>query len=153
MSISRAVRRGATTAIHSDVQILHPAAVQDFLQRIRELIADGDLATAEGLWSSVFEVVHMPPPYMPVQEFAELPPMRRVPCSVADCQRCTYHLGGYRFPWVGNWTRQSALVRVEQAWFDYRESEAKIDLLALERLASGYRIEDLIPREWEPVGG
>ena len=96
MSVRRAARRGVTTAVHSDVQLLHPAALQDFLQHIRALLIDGELDAATVLWSSVFEIVHIPAPTDCVQEFAGLPPMRRVACSAAGCERCSRRQGGYQ---------------------------------------------------------
>ena len=155
MSLRQAARRGVTTAVHTDVQVLHPAAMQDFLQRMRQLLDGGDQAEAEVLWDSTFEVVHMPPPFNPIKEFGSLPPLRRVPCTREGCQRCAHQLGGYQFPWVGTWARSSVAVRPgtspEQAWMDYHSWPETIDLLAVERLASGYKLEDFVPRQWDAL--
>ena len=153
MSIRRATRRGVTTAVHTDVQLLHPGALQDFIQHVRALLIDGELATAEVLWSSVYEVVHFPVPVDFTQEFSGLPPMRRVACTTVDCARCNQQLGGYQFPWVGLWTKAAAVVRPgatpDQAWEAYNNEVDTVDLLALERLASGYGLLDLIPVVWD----
>ena len=152
MSVIRASRRGVTTGVHTDAQVLHPAAMQDFLQHVRLLLDAGRRRDAETLWDSVFEIVHLPIPQQPVWEFNTLPAMRRVACAEQDCRRCNGRLGGYQFPWIGTWTKLSAMVQdgdtPERAWFRYYDHQQPMDLLALERLASGYVLADLVP----PVG-
>ena len=155
MSVSRAARRGVTTAVHTDAQVLHPAVLQDFLQHVRALLEAGRQRDAETLWDSVYEIVHIPIPHSPVREFPTLPAMRRVACSAEGCRRCNAHLGGYQFPWIGTWTRSSVVVRPgddpAQAWFQYHENDRTMELLALERLASGFGLEDLLPPSWDQL--
>ena len=62
MSLRHAVRRGITVAVHSDVAILHAAAVTEFLGHIQRLVANDKREEAMELWQSVVEVVHFPPP-------------------------------------------------------------------------------------------
>ena len=155
MSVRSASRRGATTAVHSDVQILHAAAMQDFHQQVRARLAQGDHQAAEALWNSAFEIVHRPAPVALIREIPELPLLRRVPCTREGCQRCLHRLGGYQFPWIGVWARSAVAIRPgttpEQAWMDYHNWPETIDLLAVERLASGYQLADFVPAEWDAM--
>ena len=62
-----------TTAVHTDTQILHSAAVVDFIGWVRTLVENGHLEDAAELWDSVAEVVHMPVPESPLRERVGLP--------------------------------------------------------------------------------
>lgn len=156
MSVVRASRRGVTTAVHTDDAILHPAAMLDFNAEIRRLLAEGQHTAAEVLWASVFEVVHAPAPFEPIHEFAtSLPRMRRIPCTQEGCRRCTNHLGGFQFPWLGLWTKAAVVVREgstpEEVWGTYYHQPDKLDLLALQRLDSGHSAQDLVPPVWDSM--
>ena len=153
MSVRRAVQHGVTVGAHTDVQILHSAAVVDFLSHIRALLEDGQSGAAAVLWNSVAEIVHVPVPERPVQEFKAPPPMRRITCSEAGCDRCSRQQGGFRFPWLGTWTRRFVVVQPglspRSAWLALGDRTETMDRLVVESLASGYYLRDLVPSEWD----
>ena len=155
MSVTRAARRGVTAAVHSDAQLLTPAAAVDLIGEVRSLLEQGRHADAAALWASVAEVVHLPIPELQVKEFAELPPVRRIPCCVVDCQRCSERRGGYRFPWLGQWCRWHVVVRPGasplEAWDALAEDGTKMDIARVEMFASGYSLGDLMPKEWDAL--
>ena len=152
MSVRRAVR-GVTTAVHTDTQILHSAAVVDFIGWVRTLVENGHMEDAAELWDSVAEVVHMPVPESPLREFASLPPMRRIPCCVEDCTRCREQRGGFRFPWLGVWSRRSLVVQPgmspSDAWMALGERQELMDIMLVEVYASGFYLRDLMPVAWD----
>ena len=152
MSVRRAVR-GVTTAVHTDAVILHSAAVVDFIGWVRTLVENGHMEDAAELWDSVAEVVHAPVPESPLREFASLPPMRRIPCCVEDCARCREHRGGFRFPWLGVWSRRSLVVQPgmspADAWMALRERQELMDIMLVEVYASGFYLRDLMPVAWD----
>eukprot|EP00434_Breviolum_minutum_P039089 symbB.v1.2.034695.t1/scaffold4526.1/size39880/1 len=152
MGMERAVR-GVTTAVHTDTQILHSAAVVDFIGWVRTLVENGHLEDAAELWDSVAEVVHMPVPESPLREFASLPPMRRIPCCVEDCTRCRDQRGRFRFPWLGVWSRGSLVVQPgmspSDAWMALGERQELMDIMLVEVYASGFYLRDLMPVAWD----
>lgn len=142
-----------TTAVHTDTQILHSAAVVDFIGWVRTLVENGHMEDAAELWDSVAEVVHMPVPESPLREFASLPPMRRIPCCVEDCTRCREQRGGFRFPWLGVWSRRSLVVQPgmspSDAWMALGERQELMDIMLVEVYASGFYLRDLMPVAWD----
>ena len=93
MSLRHAVRRGITVAVHSDVAILHAAAVTEFLGHIQRLVANDKREEAMELWQSVVEVVHFPPPPGNVLEAPGFPPMLQIGCAEPACRRCLEQRG------------------------------------------------------------
>ena len=139
-------------AIHTDAQVLHMGALLEFRARLRKLVAAGEHHEAALLWGSVLEIQHYPPP--PPGLIEGLPPgvpaVRTMPCSEVGCQRCREGLGGFRFPFVGTFSRSSVVVAAgvspAQAWEDFHSHEvprlAAVDVL---NLASGLWPTDLLP--------
>lgn len=109
MSLRHAVRRGITVAMHTDVAILHAAAVTEFLGHVQR--SNNQREEAMELWQSVVEVVHFPhhqamcwKPLASDQCYRSDVPIQ----NVADASRNGV---GFRFPWLGVWTRCGTLVR------------------------------------------
>ena len=139
MSLRRSVQHVVTVAAHTDVQLLHSAAVVDFLRQIRALLDDEQVGAAAVLWNSVVEIVHIPVPEQPVREFQALPAMRRITCSEVGCAQCEQQRGGFRFPWLGVWTRRFAVVQPgvspQEAWMALGNNTETMDRLVVESLA------------------
>ena len=51
----------ARLAVHTNEQVLHPAAMLDYRARLRKLVAAGASYEAALLWGSALEVQHVPP--------------------------------------------------------------------------------------------
>lgn len=155
MSLRQSIRRGVSAAVHTDAPILSAAAVSEFLSYVQKLVAEGDGDTALALWCSVVEIVHLPPPPGNILEIPGFPPMLRIGCADTECRRCAEQRGGFRFPWIGCWTRRGTLVRPEatpaEAWSEHSRQEDTLDLLLVETYASGWRLSDLVPPQWRRI--
>ena len=131
-------------ATHTDAQVLHMGALLEFRARLRELVAAGEHHEAALLWGSVLEIQHYPPPPPRLIEglFPGVPAVRTMPCSEVGCQR---RPRGFRFPFVGTYTRSSVVVAAH-AWEDFHSHKvprlAAVDVL---NLASGLWPTDLLP--------
>ena len=112
-------------AVHTEEQLLHPAALLEFRARLRALVEAGEAHEAALLWGSVLEVQHYPPPPPGLLEGLSpgVPAIRAIPCVQEDCARCSGGRGGFRFPFIGSYARRSMLVPVgvppAQAWNHY----------------------------------
>ena len=141
--------------VHTVDKVLHPGARHDFQQYVESLVKDGQREEAAELWSAVAEVQHLPVPGVPVLDCRELGSMAAIVCTEVDCIRCREHRGGYRFPWIGRWSRSAVLPREgadpPEAWREWSECETKLDLLQLAMHDSGRRIQDFLPPEWSEV--
>ena len=140
---------------HTDLQVLHAAAATEFLQHVRTLLAEGREPEARQWWASVVEFVHLPPPEEQVVEIRGLPPMQRVACSIRGCQRCLERRGGFRFPWIGPWSRRSIVVETghtpDEAWRRYHERPERMDAILLSAYSPGMRARDFMPRAWDAL--
>lgn len=137
-----AIRAGIDVAVHCKEPILHAAAFSSFEVHIHGLLEQGKMSEAIMLWDSVVEIQHLPIPEEPLlSPVRGLPPMRKSICCEAGCLRCEHRRGGYRFPWVGMWTRRCAVVRpgasAVEAWQAYGASTATMELLQLHMVAGG----------------
>ena len=155
MSLRQSVRRGVTQAVHTDVPLLSAAAITEFMGQVQQLEASGQRDAALELWCSAVEVVHMPPPPGNILQVPGFPPMLQVGCSEANCRRCAEQRGGFKFPWIGSWTRRGTLVRSnatpEEAWQEHSRQGDTLDLLMVEANASGWRLSDLVPPQWRTI--
>ena len=65
------------------------------------------------------------------------------------CSRCERRLGGFRFPWVGTWTRRAVVVQTgatpQSAWDAYHANPATFDLLGLQMVRSQLDREAISP--------
>ena len=139
-------------AVHTNVQLLHPAALLEFRRYLRELVEAGSTYEAALLWGSVLEVQHYPPPPAGLLEGLPegVPPIRTVPCAEVDCARCLAGRGGFRFPFVGTYARRSIVVSADmspaQAWDGYhRGGEVRLNVADVFNLGSGLWPTDLLP--------
>ena len=145
-----AVRVGIDVAAFTECQVLSPASWLDFSARIRELLECGRRAAALQLWDSVCEIVHLGSPCSTfVLQVQGMPPLLQVPCCNENCRRCEEHRGGFQFPWLGTWSRRAVLVQsgapLNEAWASYHLNEEKLDLLAIQFMASPMSREDILP--------
>ena len=92
----------ARLAVHTNEQVLHPAAMLDYRARLRELVAAGASYEAALLWGSALEIQHVLP--IPADVLDALPPgvppIRVVPCVDLGCIRCREGRGRYQFPFI-----------------------------------------------------
>ena len=98
-------RQGVDVAVHCDEALLKSRA------HVEGLLARGGRAGALALWESVVVFIHEP--HIPDAEFVVdgLPPLEECPCTISPCPRCEQGRGGFRFPWLGIWTRRSVLAQ------------------------------------------
>ena len=145
---------GIHKALRTDAKILHPGAWSDFARHMNSLIDMGRVLEARSLWDSVFEVMHMgvDPSIvtLDVGRPGMLPPIRRIPGTATNCQRCGTGRGGFQFPFVGCWTCravavQEHIVSPQAAWEVFRAVEDRFELLSLHMVVSGSVVEDFIP--------
>ena len=142
---------GIDIAIHTNEALLSTGAWMDFASHVRKLSFMGKHDEARRLWDSVFEVVHLGiDPSTPVLQQLDMPPIRRVPCCCSNCERCSHGRGGFKFPFIGVWTRRAVFPRdgatVAATWDRYHATpDETMDLLALNMLASGSCVEDFAP--------
>ena len=141
---------GVHVAIHTRAEILHTAAWLDFSNYVRSLLRLGRLVEARTLWESVVEVIHNGTnPNVEVLGIPELPGILRMPCMESPCVRCDTRRGGFKFPFVGIWTRTAVLAQMGDSaqllWERYHGSEETFELLALQRLVSGVTRDQLVP--------
>ena len=81
-----------------------------------------------------------------VLQSTTMPPIRRIPCAEVPCTRCERRLGGFRFPWVGTWTRRAVVVQAGvAAWDAYHANPATFDLLGLQMVRSPLDREAISP--------
>ena len=141
--------------VHTSDKVLHPGARHDFQRHVESLVKHGQRETAAELWSAVAEVQHLPVPEVPVLDNQELGPMAAIVCTEQECIRCREHRGGYRFPWLGRWSRSAALPKegadAPGAWHEWSSCETRLDLLQLAMHDSGWRLQDFLPPEWSEV--
>lgn len=141
---------GVHVALHTRAEILHTAAWMDFSNYVRWLLRAGRAAEARILWESVVEVIHNGTnPNVEILGIPELPGVCRVPCMESPCRRCDTRRGGFRFPFVGIWTKTAVLARAGDTatavWERYHAGAETFELLALQRVASGVTRVQLIP--------
>ena len=118
---------GVDIAVHTDEALLSTGAWMDFSAHVLQLQLRGEHDKAWNLWDSVFEVVHLGiDPATPVLQNLDLPPVRRMPCCRPHCERCSQGRGGFRFPFIGVWTRKAVFPRdgatVAATWDRYHNT-------------------------------
>ena len=148
MSLRHAVRCGITVAMHTDVAILHAAAVTEFLGHVQR--SNNQREEAMELWQSVVEVVHFPPPPGNVLEAPGFRPMLQIGCADPECRRCLKKRGGFRFPWLGVWTRPGTLVRTGL----FERTHGVITAKAKGRWTCSWSrpmLRDIVPPQWRQV--
>ena len=81
-----------------------------------------------------------------------LPPLEECLCTLSPCPRCEQGRGGFRFPWLGIWTRRSVLAQPgaspAEVWSGYHANLERLDLLLLAPLASGRVRADVLRNHW-----
>ena len=101
---------GRDVAMYTSSRVLSPGAWADFADRVRALVAEGQRARAQLLCDSVLQLNHVgqhPEARLSVEGFV----ITQFPCTELGCQRCIAGYGGFRFPWVGSWTRRGTLAQ------------------------------------------
>ena len=135
---------GVDEAVMSRYAVLTPAAWQDFAAYVQQLEAGGHHGRARTLASSVVGIRHaghgLPGGSAGVLRPSwSLPPIPWVPCREEGCLRCREGRGGFRFPWIGVWSRRHCVTMpgatAAQAWIAYHGSPSPMERLSLEWLA------------------
>ena len=83
--------------VHTNSQVLHGAALEDYEKFVRGLVAADRHADAVAVWEQVVEFVHLPPPEVPVSGVRNFRPLRQAPCTSRGCARCAAP-GGLHVP-------------------------------------------------------
>ena len=140
---------GVHVAIHTRAEILHTAAWMDFANYICQLLGAGRLREARLLWESVVEVIHIgTDPSIDLMGFPELPGLLRMPCMESPCVRCSTRRGGFRFPWIGIWTRVAVLAQPgdqpSEAWTRYHGAEAQLSSCGFSAFHRAWELVDLV---------
>ena len=142
-------------ASHTTHVVLSSAAFADFQAEVVRRQATGDAQGALRLWTSAVEVVHKPWGRLPMVRPPGLPPLRWAPCMDATCVRCLGQQGGFKFPWLGPWTRRRVLVAngisPNDAWEALAASDTKLDGILVAAYSSGLSAEDIAPTGMEVV--
>ena len=147
------IRAGIDVAVHCKEPLLHAAAFSSFEVYIHGLLEQGRMSDAITLWDSVVEIQHLPIPDEPLlSPIRGLPPMRKSVCCEVGCLRCEQRRGGYRFLWVGVWTRRFAVVwpgaPAVEAWQSFGANSDNMELLQLHMVASDRKAADFCPDPW-----
>ena len=87
----------------TEAKILRAAAFLEFKQHVERLARAGSNLQAYTCWMHGVEVCHSPYVLATGTDSDLFPPLPKMPCCVNVCQRCTAHLGGFKFPWLGLW--------------------------------------------------
>ena len=80
---------------------------------VSALDRDGRSEEYWSIWRRVAEIVHIPAPEPNISEIpyrGGVLPLRRIVCTEAQCRRCDKGLGGFKFPWLGPWSKMAAVV-------------------------------------------
>lgn len=129
------------SARHCSFQLLHAPAWADFAAHVASLRRDGKELEITRLCKSVVEIQHVPIAVGLERTSAGMPPILQAVCCSNPCQRCLEGKGGFRFPWVGTWTRRGTIVvpgsSASEAWDRCSRVEGTLDLLELEMLGDG----------------
>eukprot|EP00435_Cladocopium_sp_Y103_P046633 s2960_g13.t1 len=147
-----------STCGRTEETLLSAGAWLDFNQHIHALVLSGRVDEARVLWGSVFEIVHLGvDPAQPVLQSEAMPPLRRMPCCKLPCARCEMARGGFQFPFIGTWTRRAVFAHhgetVSATWDRFHAPHERLDLLAVQMVASGRSVEDFILRHGPFVFG
>ncbi len=142
-------------ATHTAHAVLSSAAFADFQAEVVRLQTNGDARGAVRLWTSAVEIIHKPWGRLPMVRPPGLPPLRWAPCMDATCGRCLAQQGGFKFPWLGPWTRRRVLVAHGitpfEAWEALAASDTRLDCVLVAAYGSGLSAEDISPVGMEAV--
>ena len=139
-------------ARHCDHQLLHAAAWAEFSSHVASLRAAGKHEEVARLCRSVVEIQHLPITVGLERTQPGMQPVAQAVCCQDPCQRCSENRGGFRFPWVGTWTRRGTIVvpgsSAAEAWDRHSRVEGTLDLLELEMLGDEKTPADFSPPAW-----
>ena len=137
-------------AAFTEEPTLATAAWLDFKAHILRLLEAGHLGLARELWESVVEIDHHPALPLSALSIEGLPPIKRMPCLVQPCTRCSTKRGGFKFPWIGLWTKRAVLVRADrppsEAWRRYSECGAQLSFDEVRRASLRVSAAELAPQ-------
>lgn len=147
---------GINAGVYTERDLLHAANWMDFQVYVSGLLRQERLVEARQLWASVCHVIHLgSDPMDSIEGLDELPQVPRVPCVELQCQRCDSRRGGFKFPWLGLWTKHAALAQSSDTpaslWQRYHARSETMDLLAVQFHAaytpwqSQVGMEDIMP--------
>ena len=147
---------GLDVGVFTHEAIYTPGAYLDFQSRVRELIAAGDRGGALMLWNSVVEVLHHPARQgWALHGERELPLLRVAPCVGYSRARCHNQRGGFRFPWIGVWTRRSVLAQPGahpvRASVAYHGDPERFTLAEVQAVGTSLTADDLVPPYVHPL--
>ena len=141
---------GINVAAFTEEPTLATAAWLDFKAHILRLLEAGHVGLARELWASVVEIDHHPALPISALSIEGMPPIKRMPCLIEPCQRCSTKRGGFRFPWIGLWTKRAVLVQANrppsEAWRLYSESDAHLSFDEIRRASIGISAVELVPQ-------
>ena len=135
----------------TEAKILHAAAFLEFKQHVERLARVGSDLQAYTCWMHGVEVCHSPMSWPRGLTQIFFPPLPKMPCCVDDCQRCTAHFGGFKFPWLGLWNSRGVVLPADvapnKAWDYYYRHQDPMDLLLVAAYTNFKVASDMVPQE------
>ena len=143
---------GIDVPVATEATILHAAAFLEFKQHAEGLVRKGLHTAGYTCWMHAVEIRHSPFVGPTTSESELFPPLFKMPCCAANCERCAAHLGGFKFPWLGLWSSRGIIVppglSPSEAWKHYyAHRDEKLDLLLLSAYSTGVEPAEMVPQE------
>ena len=140
---------GIDVPVATEAEILHAAAFLEFKQYAEGLVDRGLRTAGYTCWMHAVEIRHSP---FVTSESECFPPLFKMPCCAANCDRCAAHLGGFKFPWLGLWSSKGVIVppglSVAAGWAHYyAHRDEKLDLILLAAYSTGVEPEEMVPQD------
>eukprot|EP00439_Symbiodinium_sp_Y106_P030480 s6667_g3.t1 len=138
--------------VHASQPILSAENLVDFQRFMGELDRAGRENHFWKMWGAVWEVCHLPIPDEVLTHLScggRQVPLRRFVCVAPECRRCHHCVGGFQFPFLGPWSRESVCPDLRLSGYEARRLLATCRTITPQeqrmQRSSGFQVTDLIP--------